>query len=72
MHYNYGKIASLDCEDGDVRLAGGNSHLEGRVEVCHSRVWGTVCSNSWGMEDAMVVCRQIYASTGMSTSYYRF
>ena len=33
------------CSDGVVRLVGGNSNNEGRLEVCTNRRWGTVCSN---------------------------
>lgn len=42
-----------------MRLAGGNSHLEGRVEFCFNNVWGTVCSEGWGSEDTAVVCTQL-------------
>ncbi|XP_024145323.1 neurotrypsin [Oryzias melastigma] len=48
-----------DCKQGSVRLQGGRSKLDGRVEVYLSGVWGSVCSNDWGDEDAAVVCRQL-------------
>ena len=56
---------AAQCTDGQLRLAGGNIENEGRVEICISNRWGTVCDNSWGNTDAAVVCQQLgYSSEG--------
>ena len=47
------------CEEGDIRIADGDSESSGRVEICLYGVWGTVCDRSWGSTDARVVCRQL-------------
>ena len=59
------------CIDGTIRLMGGVTKREGRVEICHQHQWGSICDNGWGVSDSQVVCRQLgFHVTGMlHTSY---
>ena len=42
-----------------MRLSGGRSTTNGRVEICIDERWGTVCGDSWDLMEVEVVCRQL-------------
>eukprot|EP00731_Ephydatia_muelleri_P017284 Em0010g382a len=72
--------STTNCTDGALRLMYGSTPLNGRLEICHSGLWGTVCSghyssadnwnsftSTWSSTNANVACKQLgYAPIGAS------
>ncbi|XP_078420597.1 scavenger receptor cysteine-rich type 1 protein M130-like [Cetorhinus maximus] len=64
---NHKEDAGVICsEHRAVRLQDGPSPCQGRVEVFYNATWGTVCADSFGMEDAEVVCKQLSCGSARS------
>uniref|UniRef100_A0A674CWX2 Lysyl oxidase homolog n=1 Tax=Salmo trutta TaxID=8032 RepID=A0A674CWX2_SALTR len=67
----------MDLENS-IRLTGGRTRYEGRVEVLSTKAsgtksWGLICGGAWGTKEAMVVCRQLglgYANHGLQETWY--
>ena len=56
-----------------MRLEGGASPNEGRVEVFINNEWGTICDDHWDKGDANVICRQLgfySASEAVGDAYF--
>lgn len=54
-----GKQRSKGPPYRQIRLVTVDSHFEGRVEIFHDNKWGTICDDSWDINDAQVVCREL-------------
>lgn len=62
---------SEPCCHGAVRLVNSTGIVPyaGRVEICYSGQWKTVCDERWDDQDAAVVCAQLgLAREGIYTS----
>ncbi len=60
-------IARSNCEEGAVRLVNGSISQQGRIEVCHNNIWGSICGTGFNYTDAYVVCKEL--DLGVSGQY---
>ncbi|PIK45770.1 putative deleted in malignant brain tumors 1 protein-like [Apostichopus japonicus] len=51
--------AGVKCEIPEIRLVGGTTYYEGRIEIFMFGAWGTICNDHWDIDDANVACRQL-------------
>ncbi|XP_065928600.1 deleted in malignant brain tumors 1 protein-like [Magallana gigas] len=59
--FNYFSSAYVNCLPGydTVRLVGGPTKYEGRLEVYYNETWGTVCEDELNANISTVVCRTL-------------
>uniref|UniRef100_A0A7N6AUF2 Lysyl oxidase homolog n=1 Tax=Anabas testudineus TaxID=64144 RepID=A0A7N6AUF2_ANATE len=64
--------------ENSIRITGGRTRYEGRVEVLSTdsngtQSWGLICGENWSTTEAMVACRQLglgYANQGLQETWY--
>ena len=54
-----------------IKLVGGPNDNTGRVLVRHRGVWGTICDDHFGNEEAKVICRMLQLPTSNAKVYQR-
>ncbi|XP_053381311.1 scavenger receptor cysteine-rich domain superfamily protein-like [Mercenaria mercenaria] len=55
----------------DVRLVGGSSSLEGRIEIRYNNTWGTVCDKKFNRKAAKVICHMLGYQRAGAKAYKR-
>ena len=56
------EVRLVDTSQGIA--AGGHKKFEGRLEIFHNNIWGTVKKTNFGEINAMVACRSMGLSGG--------
>uniref|UniRef100_A0A8C3NQS9 SRCR domain-containing protein n=1 Tax=Cyanoderma ruficeps TaxID=181631 RepID=A0A8C3NQS9_9PASS len=65
------EAATVTCSGlaESLRLSGGESRCDGRVEISLHGVWSRVLDDNWDIKDAHVVCRQLQCGTAEKAYY---
>ncbi|XP_015277861.1 PREDICTED: deleted in malignant brain tumors 1 protein-like [Gekko japonicus] len=74
---HHGEDAGVVCaasffpilDPAEMRLVNGSSRCSGRVEVLHLQQYGTICDDSWDINEAIVVCRNLDCGTAIGAPH---
>lgn len=68
----HGEDVSVSCLPSNdvVRLVDGSSIYEGRLEIFHNGIWGTVCDDMWNSHNTAVVCTSLGFSPAEAVSVH--
>ena len=58
-----------ECNDTDIRLVGGESAMDGSVQICNSGLWVSVCDETWDFREAEMVCSHLGHSGSKCDQY---
>ena len=59
-YWDVGVVCSPSPRDPyPIRLNGGATNTEGRVEIFVNNEWGSICSHHWSDHEVLVACRQL-------------
>lgn len=61
-------VGGLNCTNGDLRLMGGESDAEGRVEYCYNGQWSPMCSLDG--YTSTLICKELGYTQGMCMYMY--
>ena len=43
------EVRYANCTNGEMRLSGGSSSMNGRPEICYNNAWFGICANSYNI-----------------------
>ena len=53
-----GQVQYTNCTNREIRLSGGSSSMNGRVEICYNNVWFGMCAGSFNhLHELYLTCR---------------